>query len=549
MLLPTRVSGTALRSLARFGRTRLGGKALFAAFRAELGIGSIAALPDDARADLPLSVEALRGRPPRELPDAGLSPPPRPWSASSDALTEAYRKGERTPEDVTHAALSAARALGARTPSVGPVLEYADESARDDARASGARYRRGAPLGRLDGVPIVIKEQTAVRGLSRRAGTTFLSGAPQAADATCVALLRRAGAIVLGTSPMTELGMSPLGQNAKRTLPRNPHGVDHVAGGSSTGSGVAVATGLVPFAIGADGGGSIRIPAAINGVFGIKPTWGRVSRHGDVMTGSVGHVGPLASSSLDLARALEVIAHRDPFDAETRGAPDVIPGAFVRATGRGVRGLRIGIEESEMADASPDIAKACLEAVRALEREGAVVVPTRLPYARVAAPVGYMTISLEALAEVSAHWRDDADTMSPDLQVTFAAVSQLRASDYVDAQRVRQGLRREVARAFETIDLLALPTIAKTAARATDREMQSGFTDAAALDSLCRFNFLANLTGLPAASAPVGKDAGGLPIGLQLVGDAWDEATVLAACAHLERIGAARTERPRVTAY
>src|SRR5207302_3801376 len=130
--------------------------------------------------------------------------------------------------------------------------------------------------------------------------------------------VRAAGAITIGTTPMTEFGMTPNGANSKRTMPRNPHATDRIAGGSSTGTGVAVATGLVPFGLGADGGGSIRIPAAINGVFGIKPTWGRVSRAGDVSRGSVTHVGPLASSTLDLARVLELIGALDPDDRETR---------------------------------------------------------------------------------------------------------------------------------------------------------------------------------------------------------------------------------------
>ena len=136
--------------------------------------------------------------------------------------------------------------------------------------------------------------------------------------------------------------------------------------------------------------------------------------------------------------------------------------------------------------------------------------------------------------------------MSDDLQISFSALEAFSALEYADAQRLRAGLRRELAKMFGRIDLLALPSVVSTASRVTDSEMQSGFLDAKLLDGLCRFAFLGNLTGLPAASAPVGKDARGLPIGLQLIGDAWDEATVLAALAHLERIGAARAERPEV---
>src|SRR5262249_25247988 len=149
----------------------------------------------------------------------------------------------------------------------------------------------GRALGFFDGVPWAVKEQTAVRGLARRSGTAFIDPAPWPDDATVVARVRAAGAITLGTTSMTEFGMTPTGANAKRAMPRNPHTTTHLPGGSSTGSGVAVATGLVPFALGCDGGGSIRVPASINGVFGIKPTWGRVSRSGDAFGGSVAHLG------------------------------------------------------------------------------------------------------------------------------------------------------------------------------------------------------------------------------------------------------------------
>src|SRR5207253_7924721 len=130
-------------------------------------------------------------------------------------------------------------------------------------------------------------------------GTAFMDAKPKAEDSTAVARVRQKGAICIGISPMTEFGMTPSGANPKRAMPRNPHAVDRFSGGSSTGSGVAVATGLVPFSLGADGGGSIRIPSAINGVFGIKPTWGRVSRAGDISGGTVAHLGPLASSTMD----------------------------------------------------------------------------------------------------------------------------------------------------------------------------------------------------------------------------------------------------------
>jgi aspartyl-tRNA(Asn)/glutamyl-tRNA(Gln) amidotransferase subunit A len=185
--------------------------------------------------------------------------------------------------------------------------------------------------------------------------------------------------------------------------------------------------------------------------------------------------------------------------------------------------------------------------MRALEKEGAILVPVRLELARHAPALGYLSIGLETRAILRDDWATNADDMGVDLQVTMGVLGEVGALDYVDAQRLRNGLRRELATMFKDVDLLALPSTVETAALATEREMASGFVDAKVLGNLCRFMFLANLTGLPASSSPVGLDASRLPIGFQLVGDAFDEATVLAATAHLERLGVARAERPRVS--
>ena len=543
-----RISGAPLEQLAKVARTRFGGATLQRIFRKDLGVDRLDALPETMRSDIPLDTRPHPGRPPREVAGAGLPLPPSGWSPSGTTLTSLYREGKASPREVVKRALSEARRLAALTPSVGPLCEYADDAAMTEATESEKRWREGRPIGPLDGVPWVVKEQTAVRGMARRGGTAFLDPSPQPKDATAVARVRAAGAITLGTTPMTEFGMTPNGANSKRTMPRNPHASDRFAGGSSTGTGVAVATGLAPFGLGADGGGSIRIPAAINGVFGIKPTWGRVSRSGDISGGSVAHVGPLACGSVDLAHSLEAMCGIDPDDPQTFAAPYRAPGSFVAALARGVRGMTIGVPEGEWADASEPVQRAGKAAIAALEAEGAKIVPLQLDLAKHASGIGVVIIACEARAALRADWENHADEMGKDLQVMFASLDAFTAIEYLETCRLRTGLRREMARAFEKVDLVAMPTTVAAAGKVTDTDMRTGFLDTKVIDGLCRFCFMGNLTGLPAASIPVGCDALGIPVGIQLVGDAWDEATVLAGMAILERIGVAVARRPRTTA-
>ena len=173
-----------------------------------------------------------------------------------------------------------------------------------------------------------------------------------------------------------------------------------------------------------------------------------------------------------------------------------------------------------------------------------MLVNVSLKLARHASPIGCVVISAEARAILGSYYRQYRTLLSEDLQVTLSAIEAFSAVEYLEVLRLRVALRYELAKVFESSDLLALPSTVNTAPTVTDREMETGFLDPQVINAMCRFCFLSNLTGSPALSAPVGKDGNGRPIGFQLVGDAWDEASVLAASAHLERIGAARVEKP-----
>lgn len=544
-----RISGAALRA-AEVATRPAPVRALVAKLlKKDLGITAVLALDESQRAALPVSIRPLPARLGRRRGSEELGPLPiREWPRCGGHWAQAYRHGSLRPTEAARAALQAARALGARTPSMGPILTYDDDRALRAAALADERWKRDVPLGPLDGLPIVVKEEMAVAGLPRQLGSAGLPAEGEVRDGTIVARLRQAGAVILGSTPMTEFGMSPLGFNPHRTMPRNPHDERRLAGGSSTGTGVAVATGLVPVGIGADGGGSIRTPACFTGIFGIKPTFGLLSRMGGGLANSVSAFGPLGASVADLAAVLDACAGEDPDDELTESPVPLVAGSFWKATGQGVRGLRIGVEESEWAVASDDIARPGRHALRELEKAGAVLVPVTLPLARHTPAIGYLTIGLEELTLLRELRLSHEESLGPDLRITMRMLAEFGSQDYLDAQRLRAALRRQVAGLLRDVDVLALPTVGCTAPAATEEEARGGFVDPPVLDAACRFAFLANLAGLPAGTAPVGTASDGMPVGLQIVGDAWDDAAVLAVLAHLERMEVAQARKPAVTA-
>ncbi len=544
---PPRLTGRALRAVVRATDADPVRRLLGSLLRTDLGLDAARALPESARGSLPLSSrpEQARRAHPRATLDLPL-PTARPRSLGSLAWGKAFQDGTARPREVTERAIAAVKTLAAHTPTMSPMLHVDAERALRDADASAERYRRGQSLGPLDGVIVPVKEEVDIEG---RGATLGLKLAPRldAKDATVVRWLREAGAIVLGHTMMTENGMSPLGVSVQRHLPRNACDPRYAAGGSSTGSAVAVATGLCPVALGSDGGGSIRLPAALNGLFGIKPTFGRISRAGDGFSGTMAHLGPIGATTYDLAVFLEAASGEDKNDELTSGNPGFERGWLAGTLRRGVRGLRIGVLEDEIDAAEPAVAAACRDALRALEAEGAKLVPVQIPLARHATAIGFLTIGLETYATMLESRRHGWDDLGVDLQLLCRTMSTMGADDYLDAQRLRAGLRREVAQQLREVDALALPTSVRGAPEVSDADMLEGMTDTTALQGVSRFVYIGNLTGLPAGTAPVGRDARGMPVGLQIICDAWDEATVLQVLAHLERIEVARVAEPKVS--
>lgn len=454
---------------------------------------------------------------------------------TSDRLVARYRDGSLDPVSVAEKVLAAIEASNASKPPLRAIIATHAWEVQSAAAASRERYRRSEPLSPLDGVPVAVKDELDQRGLPTRVGTRFLGRAPATADATVVARLRAAGALLIGKANMHEIGIDTSGYNQHHGTPRNPYAPESYTGGSSSGSAAAVAAGLCPIAIGADGGGSIRIPAALCGVVGLKPTWGRVSEHGAFpLCWSVGHVGPMAASARDAALAYAVMAGADPADANTLGQPAPTLSGFAE----GVRGLRLGVYRPWFDDASPEVLEVARAMLAALERDGAELVEVELPELELGRVAHAVTILSEMATAMDAH-EDHRREHQPGVRIMLAIARTLTNRDYVRAQQARTRVTATFERGLARVDAIVTPTTGIAAPPIRPDALARGESDLEVTSALMRFVFPSNLTGHPAISFPAGHTASGAPVGLQAIGRFWDEALLLriaaAAEAHLDR--------------
>lgn len=458
-----------------------------------------------------------------------------PLAGGHAAIQQAFTEGRTRPSEVLRATMDRIEAGVFGNATFSPFVSM-NPAAEALAEASDARWEEGAPLGPLDGIPIPVKDEVDIAGVQTFGGTAFLAE-PAETHSWVVERLLAAGAIVYGKTHTTEWGMSPLGINPNHSMPRNVYDQNRAPGGSSTGTGAAVALGLAPVGLGSDGGGSIRIPAAMQGVYGIKPTFQRIGRSGDVFgKGTVGTLGPIGQTVDDLVEFLCATGvEKDPGDPSTAYAPNEDPTASWRlALGRGVNGARIGIPHREWEDCDPRIAEACYDALRVLESDGAKLVDIELPHAHLAQCIGVLCIGPETAAHVIDYEDEHLSVFGAELRLQMAILGSVSAAEYLKAQRARAALRRTTAEAIRSVDLVALPTLPSPPPSYPVSEDRKQVSDDDGTRRVCRYTFLANLTGFPAGTAPVGL-VDGLPVGLQLVGDAWDEASVLAGLAQIER--------------
>jgi aspartyl-tRNA(Asn)/glutamyl-tRNA(Gln) amidotransferase subunit A len=419
------------------------------------------------------------------------------------------------------------------------------------AAAVDARRRSEGPRP-LDGVPVAIKDNLCTAGLPTTAGSRMLERFVPPYDATPVARLAVAGAVIIGKTNCDEFAMGSSTEHSAYGASRNPWARDRAPGGSSGGSAVAVAAGLAPLSLGSDTGGSIRQPAAFCGVLGLKPTYGRVSRYGLVaFASSLDQVGPIARTAFDATMALQAIAGPDAADATC--ATDAVPDFAAALTGD-IRGLRVGVPRAVLADGvEPDVIAAFEASLAVLQDRGASVVDIELPHAKYGIPAYYLVANAEASANLARYdgVRFGLRLPAPSLAAmyeqtrgagfgpevkrrimlgTYALSAGYYDAYYLKAQKVRTLIRGDFDRAFEAADLVAMPTTPTPAFRLGERlddPLQMYLADV--------FTVGAPLAGLPALSVPCGLSRDRLPVGLQLIGRRFEEATLLRAADAYER--------------
>jgi Asp-tRNA(Asn)/Glu-tRNA(Gln) amidotransferase A subunit family amidase len=480
------------------------------------------AAPAGWRADVSALADALSR-------DAGRGFQPE----SAVTFTDAYASGALLPVDVAERALGNIRESDRLSPAMRIFIAHQRDDLMRQAQASTERWQRGQALGPLDGVPVAVKDEIDQAHYPTTVGTKFLGTRAAAADAEVVARFRARGALLLGKTNMHEIGIGVTGHNPHHGAARNPFDPARATGGSSSGSAAAVAAGICPIAVGADGGGSVRVPAAFCGQVGLKATFGRISEHGAAeVCWSVAHIGPIAATVRDAALAYAAMCGPDDKDANSLLQPQPELGDL---EGRDLRGVRLGIYRRWFEDADATIVARCQQALEALVRAGARIVDIDIPDLEVMRVAHLITIVSEMAAAHIGHYREHQGDYALDTRLSLALGRRLHSHDYVHAQRHRVGVYAHFAAALEQADAIVTPTTACTAPLIPEDALSTGESNLEVVGNIMRFVAAANLTGLPAISVPAGYDVAGLPIGLQLIGRAWEEHLLLRLARAVER--------------
>ena len=461
---------------------------------------------------------------------------------SAGALAPMVKNGEISPVEIIEAHLSRIRAT---EPVLNSFITLLPEEALAAARQAERDIRAGRYRGPLHGIPVALKDLFNTGGVRTTSGSRIYDTFVPTEDCTVAARFRSAGAILLGKLNMHQFAYGPTGENPDYGHMHNPWNPERVSGGSSGGSGSAAAAGQCTITTGSDTGGSIRIPAALCGIVGLKPTYGRVSRHGlTPLAWSMDHPGPMVRTVEDAAITMNVIAGHDPLDVASVDAP--VPDYTAALTGD-VKGLRIGTPRQFFdAPLDPEVRQSVNDALRHLESLGAEVEEVDFPEFNDAAAISTTML----MAEASACFRDllasDGEQLYEPVRLRLEAGMFISAADYLRAQQGRAVFDRAARRLLETVDLIAGPTEPVTAPPLLQPRVLAGEQEIGTVAALTQYTRPYNITGFPAISVPCGFSSEGLPIGLQLAGRPFDEETVLRAAHAYEQSTEWHTRRPAV---
>jgi aspartyl-tRNA(Asn)/glutamyl-tRNA(Gln) amidotransferase subunit A len=475
-----------------------------------------------------------------------------------ETLCAKISRGEMTAHDVVESSLNAA---GKLNDTLNAFLQIDHAGA---LRRAGEIDATGDSKQTLAGIPIAIKDNICVRGLQTSCGSRILGPYHAPYDATAIERLNAAGAVIIGKTNCDEFAMGSSNENSAFGPVRNPWDTERVPGGSSGGSAAAVAAGIVPVALGSETGGSVRQPASLCGIVGLKPTYGRISRYGLVAFGSsLDQIGILGRTARDVAEVLKVIAGRDEHDSTTADVP--VPD-YAGAIGDDIKGARIGVPRELFGEGLDAEVRASVEnAIEAYRDLGAEIVDVELPHAKYCIAVYYIIATAEASSNLARYdgvrygfraeeanelrsmyrrTRDEgfgAEVKRRIMLGTYVLSSGYYDAYYRKAQQVRTLIRQDFLKAFESCDAIATPTTPTPAFKIGEKT-----DDPLAMYLNDIYTCTANLASIPGISIPCGLSGDGLPIGFQLLGADWSEATLLR-LAHAFEQARPFTQRPRIT--
>lgn len=461
---------------------------------------------------------------------------------SAGDLARLIRDRQVSPVEVIDAHLAR---IEATEPTLNSFITLLPDHAREAARRAETQIQAGNYRGPLHGIPVGLKDLFNTAGVRTTSGSRILDNFIPTEDCTVAARFQQAGAILLGKLNMHQFAYGPTGENFDYGHMHNPWNPELVTGGSSGGSGSAAAAGQCTITMGSDTGGSVRIPAALCGIVGLKPTYGLVSRAGlTPLSWRLDHPGPMVRTVEDAALTMNVIAGHDPADpaTTTREVPD-----YTGALTGSVEGLRIGVvREYFDAPLDSEVETAVRAAIAQLSEMGATVTEVSLPmFADAQAISGTILMS-----EAAAYHRDllarDGDKLTPSVRLRLEAGLFVSAADYLKAQQARARFNYEMAQLLREVDLLAGPSEPITAPPILATEVEIGERTVGTVGALTQYTRPYNISGTPAISVPCGFSQAGMPIGLQLAGRAFDEVAVLRAAHAYEQATGWHTRRPPV---